>query len=266
MMSERSRILAMLQPEAMPGSYLNQGRRFPEIAANLMAEARQLAEIGYDGFILQNMHDGPLRQQAQPQTLTFMTALAVTLRKTFPDKLLGILVNWDGVASLAVAEAAQADFIRVEYLYTGLSVSLCGLVEGQCAEILELKKKLGSTMPVYADAQEVSGHFLGAPDKIEEAVRIVQRAYADGLFLSGKDQQESLALLEKLRPKLPQTPVILGGRATGDNIYELMKVYDGVSVATWIKDGDMHNPVNLDKARFFYNEARRGWLARKNHG
>ena len=94
----------------------------------------------------------------------------------------------------------------------------------------------------------------------------MQRAYADGLFLSGKDQQESLALLEKLRPKLPQTPVILGGRATGDNIYELMKVYDGVSVATWIKDGDMRNPVNLDKARFFYNEARRGWLARKNHG
>lgn len=105
MMSERSRILAMLQPEAMPGSYLNQGRRFPEIAANLMAEARQLAEIGYDGFILQNMHDGPLRQQAQPQTLTFMTALAVTLRKTFPDKLLGILVNWDGVASLEIGRA-----------------------------------------------------------------------------------------------------------------------------------------------------------------
>lgn len=121
-------------------------------------------------------------------------------------------------------------------------------------------------MPVYADAQEVSGHFLGAPDKIEEAVRIVQRAYADGLFLSGKDQQESLALLGKASSEASADSGYSRRPATGDNIYELMKVYDGVSVATWIKDGDMRNPVNLDKARFFYNEARRGWLARKNHG
>lgn len=261
-MEKKSRILAMLQPEAMPGSYLNQGEKFPEIAAHILQEAEQLTTIGYDGFILQNMHDGPLRQQAQPQTLAFMTALAVQLKQAFPKQQLGILVNWDGVASLAAAEAAGADFVRVEYLYTGVSVGLCGLVEGQCAEILELKKKLGSTMPVYADAQEVSGHFLAAPDKIDEAVRIVQRAYADGLFLSGKDQQESLDLIRKLRLKLPQTPVILGGRATGENIYELMKEYDGVSVATWIKDGNMRNPINLEKAQFFYQEARRGWLRR----
>lgn len=261
-MEKKSRILAMLQPEAMPGSYLNQGKKFSEIAECILQEAEQLTTIGYDGFILQNMHDGPLRQQAQPQTLAFMTALAVQLKQAFPKQQLGILVNWDGVASLAAAEAAGADFVRVEYLYTGVSVGLCGLVEGQCADILELKKKLDSTMPVYADAQEVSGHFLAAPDKIDEAVRIVQRAYADGLFLSGKDQQESLDLIRKLRLKLPQTPVILGGRATGENIYELMKEYDGVSVATWIKDGNMRNPINLEKAQFFYQEARRGWMKR----
>ncbi len=255
----------MLQPDPLPGSYLNQGESFPEITEHAMAEAAQLAKIGYDGFILQNMHDGPLRQHAQPQTLTYMTMLAAELRRAFPDKYLGILVNWDGVASLAVAEAARADFIRVEYLYTGVSVGLCGMVEGQCAEILDLKKKLGSTMPVYADAQEVSGHFLAAPDKIDEGVRIVQRAYADGLFMSGKDQQESLDLIQKLRLRLPKTPVILGGRATGDNIYELMKVYDGVSVATWIKDGNMRNPINLEKAEFFYEEAQRGWQTRMHY-
>lgn len=256
-------ILAMLQPEPLPGSYLNQGQSFDEILIKTLAEAQQLADIGYDGFLLQNMHDGPLRQQCRPETIAFMTVIAARIQDRFPDKILGLLINWDGVASLSAAAAVQADFIRVEHLYTGVSVGMCGFLEGQCEEILELKKRLGCSIPIYADAQEVNGHFLCAGDKAEDAVRIVKRAFADGLFLSGRQPQESLELIRQVRRKLPDTPIFLGGGATADNIKELLQEYDGVSVATWIKDGDMRNPLNEEKARTFFQQA---GLARKHHG
>ena len=80
-----------------------------------------------------------------------MTAIAARLRAAFPELVMGVLVNWDGVAALSVAEAAGADFVRVEHLFTGVEVTSAGLLEGQCCEIAQLRKRLGSKIPVYAD-------------------------------------------------------------------------------------------------------------------
>ena len=62
-------------------------------------------------------------------------------------------------------------------------------------------------------------------------------------------------MIKEVRLKLPDTPVILGGGANGDNVCELLEHYDGVSVATWIKNGDMKNPIDPERARTFMSEA-----------
>lgn len=255
---EQPKILAMIQPPALPGTYLNNGEDINSILKKVMEEASLLEKIGFDGFIIQNMHDGPIKQVSNPETIAFMTVITKEIKRKFPQMLLGVLVNWDGIASLAVAQACQADFVRVEHLYTGASVGLSGIIEGQCYQILELKKKLQSNIPIFADVQEVNGNYILPIPKERDAIRIVKRAFADGIFLSGKSTEESIELIKKIRPKLPDVPIILGGGATGDNIYELMKYYDGVSVATWIKDGDMRNPINLDKAKLFLKNAKLG--------
>ncbi len=56
---------------------------------------------------------------------------------------------------------------------------------------------------------------------------------------------------------MPNTPIFLGGGAKEDNIHELMQYYDGVSVATWIKNGDMKNPIDPERAKIFIQEAKR---------
>ena len=56
---------------------------------------------------------------------------------------------------------------------------------------------------------------------------------------------------------MPKTPIFLGGGATGDNICELMQHFDGVSVATWVKNGDMKNPIDPARAKRFMDEIRR---------
>ena len=55
--------------------------------------------------------------------------------------------------------------------------------------------------------------------------------------------------------KVHGVPLFLGGGATGDNVRELLQEYDAVCVATWIKNGDMRNPVDPDRTRYFMEQA-----------
>ena len=146
--------------------------------------------------------------------------------------------------ALAVADAAGADFVRVEHLYTGAEVTSAELLQGQCCEITALKRKLGTDIPVYADVWERHGIPL-CPQPLDEAAwQCVHEAFADGLFLCGKNAQESLSMARQVRQRVPGIPLFLGGGATGDNVRELLQEYDAVCVATWIKNGDMRNPVD----------------------
>lgn len=157
--------------------------------------------------------------------------------------------------ALAVADAAGADFVRVEHLYTGVEVTSAGLLQGQCCEITALKRKLGTDIPVYADVWERHGIPL-CPQPLDEAAwQCVHEAFADGLFLCGKNAQESLSMARQVRQRVPGIPLFLGGGATGDNVRELLQEYDAVCVATWIKNGDMRNPVDPDRTRYFMEQA-----------
>ena len=157
--------------------------------------------------------------------------------------------------ALAVADAAGADFVRVEHLYTGAEATSAGLLQGQCCEITALKRKLGTDIPVYADVWERHGIPL-CPQPLDEAAwQCVHEAFADGLFLCGKNAQESLSMARQVRQRVPGIPLFLGGGATGDNVRELLQEYDAVCVATWIKNGDMRNPVDPDRTRYFMEQA-----------
>ena len=129
-------------------------------------------------------------------------------------------------------------------------------LEAQRAEIAQLRKRTGSTVPVFADVYEVHGVPLCPKPVGDAAWECVHEAFADGLFMSGKTPAESIQMVQEARRRVPDTPIFLGGGATGDNVRELMRYYDGVSVATWIKNGDMKNPIDPDRARIFLEQAK----------
>lgn len=186
-----------------------------------------------------------------------MTRISYEIRRRFPELLMGILMNWDGVAGLSVADAVGADFVRVEHLFTGASVTSAGILQAQCVDIANLRKRTGSKVPVYADVYEVHGIPLGRKPVGDAAWECVHEAFADGLFMSGKSVDESIRMVKEARERVKDTPIFLGGGATGDNIHELMQYFDGVSVATWIKNGDMKNPIDPERAKAFISEAKR---------
>lgn len=250
-------ILAMVQPEPFPGSYLNNGMRIEEIIEKSLQEVKDLYECGYDGYIIQNRNDAPVKQYASVQHVAYMSVLAKTLKEKYPSLIQGILVNWDGVASLAVADAAGSDFVRIEHTYTGLEVGYAGLMQAQCVDVCEFKKKIGTSVPVYADIQEIHYEQIGGK-VIEEATRdMMQNAFADGLFVGGKNTQESIEIAKRVQSKVNgKVPIFLSSGANLDNIKELMTIFDGVSVGTYIKNGNMRNPIDKEKAIKFITEAK----------
>ena len=128
--------LCMIQPEPCPGSYRNTGMSFQEVMDISIKEVEMIQNTGFDGYIIQNRNDAPVKQIASPETIAYMSVLSYELKRRFPNMIQGILIDWDGVASLAVADAVQADFIRIEHTYTGMEVGYAGLMHAQCVDCL----------------------------------------------------------------------------------------------------------------------------------
>lgn len=256
-------ILAMIQPSPLPGSYRYEGQPLGGIVDQALAETEMVYKCGFDGIIIQNMNDMPIKQYSRPEAIAYMTLLTREIRRSFPHMVIGVLMNWDGVAGLSAADAGGADFVRVEHLFTGAEVTSAGLLQAQCVEIAELRKRIRSQVAVYADIYEVHGVPLGAKSIEEAAWEAVHEGFADGLFLSGRTKEESLEFIRRVRTRIPDSPILLGGGATGHNVGELLKAYDGVSVATWIKNGDMKNPIDLSRAGAFVKEAGKAKQLRK---
>lgn len=255
-------VLSMIQPEPLPGSYRHRSMDISEITDRAVREAEMVMDNRFDGFILQNMNDMPVKQTSSPEAIAYMTRIGMRLRNEFPEAVLGVLMNWDGVAALAVADAIGADFVRVEHLFTGVEVTSAGLLEAQCCEIAALKKRIGSRIPVYADVYEVHGVPLGAKTVEDASWESVHEAFADGLFMAGKTPRESIDMVKRARSRV-HVPIFLGGGATGENVCELMQYYDGVSVATWVKNGDMKNPIDPERAKIFMSEVDKARSMRK---
>ncbi len=243
--------IAMLQLRPLPGSYRYAGEPVASIIAACVAEANVLAEAGFDGLQLQNMGDNPSTRHVGPETVAYMTAAAVAVRQALPEISLSILVNWDVEAAIAVADASGAEFVRVEHTYTGVSVAVWGFSEACCYEATRFKRKIDARAPILADVFEPNAVPL-CPMPIEQAARAaVFEGGAEGLFVTARTFDESMAWLRAVRAALPDVPLFLGGGANDRNVAEALSVADGVTVATWIKGGSMANPVDPVLARRF---------------
>ncbi len=243
--------IAMIQLRPLPGSYRHRGEPLASIIDAVLDEASVLADAGFDGLQLQNMGDNPSTRRVGPETVAYMTAAAVAVKREFPDLSLSILANWDAEATIAIADASGADFVRIEHTYTGVAVTSWGLSEACCYEATRFHRRIGARAPIFADVYEPHAVPL-APRPVDEAARAaVDEGGADGLFVTGKDFPQSMEWLQAVRRALPAVPLFLGGGATASNVGEALSVADGVVVATWIKRGNMRNAVDPDLARQF---------------
>lgn len=249
-------VIAMLQLRPLPGSPRYEGEPLRTIIDAALAEANTLAETGFDGLQLQNMGDNPGTRRVGPETIAYMSAAALAVGQAFPELSLSVLVNWDAEASIAVADASDADFVRIEHTFTGVSVTSWGLSEACCYDATRFRARVGARVPIFADVFEPHAVPL-APLPAEQAARAaVHEGGADGLYVTGANFAQSAEWLRVIRKALRSVLLFLGGGVTAQNVAEAMEISDAVTVATSIKGGDMRNAVDPQLARDFMRAVR----------
>lgn len=250
-------IVAMLQLPPLPGSARYDGQPLAVIADQAVNDARQFQELGFDGVQVQNMGDEPGSARVGPETVAHMTAVCVRIRTAVPNLSVSVLVNWDGEAGMAVAHASDVDFLRIEHTFVGATVTPWGISTACSHRVMRLRAQLSSRIPIVADVLEPHGIPL-VPQPVERmAEQAVVGAGAAGLYVTGQDFAESLEYLDRIRRAVPGVTLFLGGGATADNVADALAVADGVTVASWLKQGDLRNPVDWSRAEEFMNAVRR---------
>lgn len=251
-----SKLVGMVQLRPLPGSARYDGESIDSVVADALNEAAALAAAGFDGVQLQNMGDNPSSPNAGPQTVAFMTRACVDIRNGFPGLQLSVLVNWDAEASLAVAAASGADYVRVEHTWVGASVTSWGISQAQCHCATAFRARIRSATPIYADILEPHAVPLVTRPVEVWARMAVEEGAADGLFVTGSSFDESVEWIQRVRAAVPGVPVWLGGGADAENVHRVIGLVDGLTVATSIKRGDMVNRVDPELASAFVRAAR----------
>lgn len=230
---------------ALPGSVSYHGMTRDEYVRRAVADAEAYAAGGFDALMIQNVSDLPVAAEVGPETVAWLSALGSTIRDAVNLPLGVCVLKNDGRASLAVAQAIGAVFVRVK-VWVGVMVGAEGIVQGSALSVLQYRRHIGAEdIAIFADVHDRTGVPLAGMSLEDTAHEALWFGKADGLVITGKNEAETLDWLRRVKRTVGDTPVWSGGGANATNIHEFLSIADGVIVATAVKvGGQLLNPVD----------------------
>jgi membrane complex biogenesis BtpA family protein len=216
-------LVGMVHLGALPGAPDFDGD-FEAVVARAAADARCLAEAGFDGVMVENFYDVPFFKTALPPvTVAALTRCAIAVREAAPHLPLGInALRNDGLAALGIAVAVGARFIRVNVL-CGAVVTDQGIIEGCAAELARARAAWAPHIAIWADVGVKHAAPLADFDAVQAARDTAWRGGADALIASGTGTGAPTdpGRVAALRAAVPDRPVVVGSGATAENLAAL---------------------------------------------
>jgi membrane complex biogenesis BtpA family protein len=228
----------MLHAPPLPGAPRWQPP-FDRVIEHVLADASALHLAGVDALLLENFGDVPFfGERVPPETVAAMAVLAREVRAALPLPLgINVLRN-DAPASLAVAAAAGASFIRVN-VHAGTMLTDQGQLTGRAAETLRLRASLGLPIAILADV--LVKHAVAPPGlTAAHAARDTwYRGLADALVVTGAATGEvtDVARIREVRSAVPSAPVLVGSGVNADSAAALLAEADGAIVGSAFEHG-----------------------------
>jgi hypothetical protein len=204
-------------------------------------DARALAEAGFDAVLVENFGDAPWYAQRVPaETAAALAVACGTVRDALPAGVavgVNVLRN-DAETALAVAAAADLDFVRVNVL-AGVAVTDQGLVQGRAAQVARARARLAPHVRLLADVRVKHARPLVERALAEEVEELVARAGADAVVVTGwgSGAPVDAGELAAARRALGAHPLLVGSGATARTVAGLLRQADGVIVGTALERG-----------------------------
>lgn len=241
-------LIAMCHLDGLPGRprYDAAGgmRKVVESAAR---DLQALQDGGVDGILFCNENDIPYSTAVGVEAAT---AMAAVIGELYGDIRVPFGVNllWDPKASLAVAVATGATFVRE--VFTGVYDSDMGLLAPDFGDISGYQHAIGAAgVKVFANITPEFSRSMGGRTVAERASS-AEYLGVDALLISGPAAgvDASLSDLREAKSAVARTPVLANTGVKPETVDDVLTVADGAIVGTSMKiDGDTWKPVDSER-------------------
>jgi membrane complex biogenesis BtpA family protein len=165
----------------------------------------------------------------------------------------GVNVLWDPKASLDLAMATGAQFVRE--IFSGIYASDFGLWNTNCGEVVRHQHAIhAERVKLLFNIVPEAAVYLGHRDVADIARSTVFNLRPDALCVSGLTAgvASSTETLRLVKEAVPNTPVFANTGVRPENIREQLDVADGAVTGTAFKrDGYIWNEVEAGRVREF---------------
>ena len=135
-------VVAMVHFPALPGRPLHdRDNGWDQLVDKVGRDVEVLQAAGVDGLLFCNEGDLPYQLAVGPEVPATMAAVIGSLKRDVHVPF-GVNVLWDPMATLAVARATGAGFVRE--VLTGVYESDLGLLQPNCGDIWGYRAKIGA--------------------------------------------------------------------------------------------------------------------------
>lgn len=244
-------LIGCVHVAALPGSPEYRGD-IDAIIAQAVADARAYHAAGFDGLIIENMHDRPyLAGAVGPETVAAMAAVGREVARVAPLPLGVQILAAANREALAVALACGASFVRVE-AFVFAHVADEGTLESTAGELLRYRANLRADhIRVFADIKKKhAAHAITADVDLVETAHAAAFFQADGVIVTGvstgrhTDPNDVRTVAQAV-----SIPVMVGSGLTPEGLRAFPDA-TGLIVGSWAKrDGDWRQPVDEHRAR-----------------
>lgn len=233
-------IIGVIHLPALPGYPASKG--LEHAIDKALADLAALEAGGADGVLVENEYDRPHTVLSSSETTACMTRITREVVVAARRAVIGveILLN-DPEASLAVAKAAGARFVRTDYFVDPMTrPEHGGAMRIDPTAVIAHRERIGAAdLLLLADIQVKYARML-VERGLDESARLARQHGADAVIVSGDATGDpppaaSVALAKRGAGDMP---VLVGSGLDAANAPALLAVADGAVVGTSLKSGD----------------------------
>lgn len=243
-------IIGMLHLPPLPGSPIYNGKGLKEVIDRALYDANELQEGGVDALEVENFSDPTYYPQEVGPELTAAMAVISDHVIRAASKPVGICILADPKASLSVAHAVGAKFVRATF-FTEASVDVSGLVCPKPHELLRFRKFLDPSIKIFTDVHiKHSAPLVNRP--LGDSALDAKYFLSDAVIISGTHtgKETKLEDLKEAKDAVENFPVLVGSGFRKEHAEKILAIADGAIVGTSLKkDGVSSNVVDRNRVR-----------------
>jgi len=249
-------IIAMCHLTALPGDPgFDSSTGLERVVDLAHKDLIALQEGGVDAVMFSNEFSLPYLTSVEPITVASMARVIGELLDEIKIPF-GVNVLWDPIASLDLAVATGAKFVRE--IFTGVYASDFGLWNTDSGATVRHQHRIGGKdIKLFFNIVPEAASYLAGRDIVEIAKSTVFNNHPDAICVSGLTAgvQTDISTLRKVKEAIPDTIVVANTGVRIENAEEQLSIADGAIVGTALKhDGVFENQVDKARVREFMDK------------